>query len=51
VRLGITDGTYVALVGGDLEPGVELVTAVVLAQDGTGSPGGRSPLLPGRRGR
>jgi HlyD family secretion protein len=51
VRLGITDGTYVALVGGDLEPGVELVTAVVLAQDGAGSPGGRSPLLPGRRGR
>jgi len=49
VRLGITDGTYTELLSGELQPGQELVTAVVTpAQAAAAST--RSPLMPGGRG-
>jgi HlyD family secretion protein len=49
VRLGITDGTYTELLSGELQPGQELVTAVVTpAQAAAAST--RSPLMPGGPG-
>ncbi len=50
VRLGISDGAYTELIAGDLEPGAELVSAVILPTQGTSSStAGRSPLIaPGR---
>lgn len=52
VRLGISDGTYTELIAGDLEPGAEVVSAVILpAQAAASSTAGRSPLMaPGRGG-
>jgi HlyD family secretion protein len=50
VRLGISDGTYTELIAGDLEPGAEVVSSVILAaQAGAGTPG-RSPLMGPSRG-
>jgi hypothetical protein len=50
LRLGISDGTYSELIGGDLEAGAEVVTAVTLpAQAAAGAPG-RSPLMGPSRG-
>jgi HlyD family secretion protein len=49
VRLGITDGTYTELLSGELQPGQELVTAVVTPAQAA-SASSRSPLMPGGRG-
>ncbi|MEW5982806.1 MAG: efflux RND transporter periplasmic adaptor subunit [Acidobacteriota bacterium] len=50
VALGVTDGTYVELVAGDLDAGMELVTRVNLAAPATVSPSApvSSPLVPAR---
>lgn len=49
LRLGITDGTYTELIGGEVQAGQEVVTSVTLpaAAAGTAS---RSPLMPGGPG-
>jgi hypothetical protein len=49
VRLGITDGTYTELLSGELQPGQELVTAVVTPAQAAAA-ATRSPLMPGGRG-
>jgi HlyD family secretion protein len=52
LRLGITDGTNTEVVGGEVQPGQELVTGVLLGNarttQGAGAAG--NPLLPGRGG-
>jgi HlyD family secretion protein len=51
LRLGISDGTWTELLGGELRPGTELVTGVILDEPrgpGAGGPS-RSPLMPGGR--
>ena len=49
VRMGITDGTYTELLSGELQPGQELVTAVVTPAQAAAA-ATRSPLMPGGRG-
>ena len=49
LRLGITDGTYTELLSGELQPGQELVTAVVTPAQAAAA-ATRSPLLPGGPG-
>jgi HlyD family secretion protein len=50
VRLGISDGTWTELLGGELQPGTELVTGVTIGQSASPNAGGtRSPLMPQRR--
>ena len=49
VRLGITDGTYTELLSGELQPGQELVTAVVTPAQAAAA-ATRSPLMPGGPG-
>jgi HlyD family secretion protein len=51
VRLGISDGAYTELLGTELQPGTEVVTAVTLAGSATvDTATGRSPLMgPDRR--
>jgi HlyD family secretion protein len=49
VRLGITDGTYTELISGELQPGQELVTAVVTPAQAAAA-ATRSPLMPGGPG-
>jgi hypothetical protein len=51
VRLGITDGAHTELLGNELQPGTELVTAVTLAAASQPVAGGQSPLIPQRQGR
>jgi HlyD family secretion protein len=47
VRLGISDGTWTELLGGELRPGTELVTGVTMGQTASPTTGGtRSPLMP-----
>jgi HlyD family secretion protein len=47
VRLGISDGTWTELLGGELRPGTELVTGVMMGQTASPTTGGtRSPLMP-----
>ncbi|HEX2442705.1 MAG TPA: efflux RND transporter periplasmic adaptor subunit [Vicinamibacterales bacterium] len=47
VRLGISDGTWTELLGGELRPGTELVTGVMMGQPASPTAGGtRSPLMP-----
>jgi hypothetical protein len=48
-RLGITDGTYTELLSGELQPGQELVTAVVTPAQAAAA-ATRSPLMPGGPG-
>ncbi len=51
VRLGISDGTYTELISGDLEPGAEVVSSLILpAQAAANSTAGRSPLMGPTRG-
>jgi HlyD family secretion protein len=52
LRLGITDGTNTELLSGDLQPGMELVTGVILgsARSTATGAGSGNPLLPGRGG-
>jgi len=52
LRLGITDGTNTELVGGELQPGTEVVTGVIMT-GGTrpaAAAGAGNPLLPQRGG-
>jgi HlyD family secretion protein len=51
LRLGITDGTNTELISGELQPGQELVTGVILgsARTAAGAAAG-NPLLPNQRG-
>ncbi len=49
VRLGITDGTYTELLSGELQPGQELVTAVVTPAQAAAA-ATRSQLMPGGPG-
>jgi len=53
LRLGITDGTNTELLSGELQPGMELVTGVIMSGS-TGRPtaggGSGNPLMPGRGG-
>jgi hypothetical protein len=51
VRLGISDGAYTELLGTELQPGTEVVTAVTLDGSVTADTAtGRSPLMgPDRR--
>jgi hypothetical protein len=54
LRLGITDGTVTELLSGDLEPGMELVTGILIGSARPTTQGGAqgNPLLPlGGRGR
>jgi hypothetical protein len=51
VRTGLSDGTTVAIVGGDLVEGDEVVTGMSGVATGTSQTPSTSPLLPaGRRG-
>jgi HlyD family secretion protein len=50
LRLGITDGTNTELLSGELQPGMEVVTGVVLGGSRTTSANPSNPLLPGRGG-
>ena len=52
VRLGITDGTYTELLGGDLQPPMEVVTVItgVGSNRTTNAAGSGNPLMPQRGG-
>jgi hypothetical protein len=51
LRLGITDGTNTELISGELEPGQEIVTGVILGSArATAAGGAGNPLLPNQRG-
>jgi HlyD family secretion protein len=52
LRLGITDGTNTEVLSGELQPGMELVTGVILgsARSTATGAGSGNPLLPGRGG-
>jgi HlyD family secretion protein len=51
LRLGITDGTNTELISGELQPGQELVTGVLLGSARTtAAAGAGNPLLPNQRG-
>ena len=45
LRLGISDGTYTELLGNELEPTTELVTALTIGNEQNLATGGRSPLM------
>jgi hypothetical protein len=49
LHLGITDGTYTELLSGSIQPGQDLVTAVVTPAQAAAS-ANRSPLMPGGPG-
>jgi HlyD family secretion protein len=51
MRLGITDGTNTELLSGELQPGAELVTGVVLGNARATTAGTGNPLMPGRGGQ
>ena len=54
LRLGLTDGTQTEVISGELEPGMEVVTGVIVGNARqTPQPGGNNngnPLLPNQRG-
>jgi hypothetical protein len=50
LRLGITDGQATELIEGDLEPGMELVTNVIVAAGSTRPQGGAFPPFMGPQG-
>ena len=50
LRLGITDGTNTELLGGELQPGTELVTGVIMSGTRPTAAGAGNPLLPQRGG-
>jgi HlyD family secretion protein len=51
IRVGVSDGTMSALLAGDLQPGDELVTGVILPVDPNVKPGVNPLLSNQRRGR
>jgi hypothetical protein len=53
LRLGITDGTNTELLSGELQPGMELVTGIIMSGSTarpTASGGSGNPLMPNRGG-
>jgi multidrug efflux pump subunit AcrA (membrane-fusion protein) len=52
VRLGVTDGTWTELLDGELQPGQELVTGIIIGDEGAnrGATGANSPLMQQRGG-
>ncbi|HEY2150129.1 MAG TPA: efflux RND transporter periplasmic adaptor subunit [Vicinamibacterales bacterium] len=51
IRLGITDGTYTELIGGDVQPPMEVVTGVTgLGSTRTTAGAAGNPLMPNQRG-
>lgn len=52
LRLGITDGTWTELLDGELQPGQELVTGIIIGDEGTNTRGSNnaSPLMQQRGG-
>ena len=53
VRAGLSDGTSVAIYGGNLAEGAQIVTSVITPQTAAAPPSTGSPLVPnmGRGGR
>jgi hypothetical protein len=51
VQTGVDDGTTTAVTGGDLEEGMQVVTAAGTPGTASAAPAARSPLLPQRRAR
>jgi HlyD family secretion protein len=51
VQLGVNDGTTTAVIGGQLEEGAQVVTAVPSAATASAAPASGSPLLPQRMNR
>jgi multidrug efflux pump subunit AcrA (membrane-fusion protein) len=50
LRLGISDGIYTELLGGELQPGMEVVSSIVLPAQAASGQTGRSPLMGPTRG-
>jgi HlyD family secretion protein len=51
IRLGITDGTYTELIGGDVQPPMDVVTGVTgLGSTRTTAGAAGNPLMPNQRG-
>jgi HlyD family secretion protein len=50
LRLGITDGTHTEVLSGELQPGMEVVTGVILPAQASSGQAGRSPLMGPTRG-
>jgi HlyD family secretion protein len=52
LRLGITDGTNTELLSGELQPGMELVTSILIGsvRQTTPAAGAGNPLMPNQRG-
>jgi len=50
LRLGITDGTHTEVLSGELQPGMEVVTGVILPAQASSGQTGRSPLMGPTRG-
>ena len=51
VRVGVTDGSMTELLSGDVKPGVELVTSVIIPMPAGGRGGPANPLMGPQRGR
>src|SRR5207244_2204525 len=54
LRLGITDGTQTELISGDLQPGMEVVTSIIVGnvrQTPQGNQNYGNPLLPNQGNR
>ena len=52
LRLGITDGTQTEVLGGELQPGMEVVTGIIVGNvRQTPQANQGNPLLPGRGGQ
>jgi hypothetical protein len=47
LRLGVTDGTWTELLDGEIQPGQELVTGIIIGNEGAnrGTTGANSPLM------
>jgi hypothetical protein len=50
LRLGISDGIYTELLDGELQPGMEVVSSLVLPAQAASGQTGRSPLMGPSRG-
>jgi HlyD family secretion protein len=52
LRLGVTDGTWTELLDGEIQPGQELVTGIIIGDEGAnrGTSGAASPLMQQRGG-
>ncbi len=52
LRLGVTDGTWTELLDGEIQPGQELVTGIIIGDESSnrGTTGAASPLMQQRGG-